>query len=182
MSRLITLTAALALVAATVVVAGCGEEEHHEVIEGEAIEVGHARYTVQLTRFMNPSLPEDDAYLAGHADAPEGKRFLGVFVKVENDGDEPVSPLDGLFVEDTRENHYEPRQPTNRFMLGNDEFGNDELAPGETAPRPGTPAEFSPISGSLVLFLVDDFVTENRPLTLVIPGPGDERGEVQLDM
>jgi hypothetical protein len=43
-------------------------------------------------------------------------------------------------------------------------------------------AASGPIKGSMLLYLVDEQATENRPLELEIPGPDGETGTVALDL
>ena len=45
-----------------------------------------------------------------------------------------------------------------------------------------SPPQQGPIEGSLVLFLLPDDASENRPLTLEIESPDGEKGEVKLDL
>ena len=48
-------------------------------------------------------------------------------------------------------------------------------------PAPGTAAANGPTQGAIVLFLVDQAVSENRPLKLEIELQG-ETGEITLDI
>jgi hypothetical protein len=45
-----------------------------------------------------------------------------------------------------------------------------------------TTPQSGPIEGSLVLFLLTDDASQNRPLTLEIESPNGEKGEVKLDL
>lgn len=170
-------TWALLLAAAALLAAGCGIEEELDVKEGEPVEVGGLEYNVQLTRFLNPSDREDRAYLAGRPKAPPGKAYLGVFVRVENEGDEAASPPAGISIGDTLGNEYEPVRSRSLYAL---DFGAG-IPPGGHLPAPDSPAASGPVQGALVLFLVDAGVTENRPLELEIPGGGGP-GKVELDI
>ena len=55
------------------------------------------------------------------------------------------------------------------------------LAAGADIPAPGTAAANGPTQGAIVLFLVNEGVTENRPLKLEIDSQG-ETGEITLDI
>jgi hypothetical protein len=55
------------------------------------------------------------------------------------------------------------------------------LAGHSDIPAPGTPAANGPTQSALVLFLMDQGVTENRPLKLEIDYAG-ETGEITLDI
>ena len=172
---------ALALTAAAMAVAlpaaGCGEEEELNVVEGEPVELGELRYNVQITRFLNPDDPEDIAYLEGEPDPPEGESYFGVFMTVENEGEELVEVPSAFEVVDTRDNAFESLESESPYAL---ELGT-RLGPDEELPAPDTPAASGPIKGAMLLFLVDENVTENRPLELEIPSPAGD-GTVELDI
>ena len=175
-ARLLAAFACLAV--AGLLAAGCGEEEHLEVAEGERLELGELIYNIQMTRFLNPDDLEDRAYLEGNRRPPRGKSYLAVFLKVENHGERPVPLPGGLTVHDTRGNEYHPLEAESVFAL---DLGDRVPADGEL-PRPDTAAASGPVKGAMLLFLVDDFVSQNRPMKLEIPAPDGEPGEVVLDI
>src|SRR5687768_296329 len=99
--------------AALMVAAGCGESEHEsEVVEGEPVELGEVSYNVQITRFLNPSDPEDGQYLQGQQIPPPKPEdsYLAVFIEVDNEGDTDATlPAEAdLDVVDTTEATYPP--------------------------------------------------------------------------
>src|ERR687897_740023 len=110
MRRLSRLGLAALLLVAALLVAGCGEEEGLDVAEGEPVELGELRYNVQITRFLNPNDPEDEAYLVGQPDASPDEEYLGVLMTVENESDSSVQLPNEMTVVDTRNNTYEPRE------------------------------------------------------------------------
>ena len=58
----------LTVAAAALVLAGCGNKVEVRTVaetEGIYIDVGELKYQVQLSRIINPSEPEDAAYLQG---------------------------------------------------------------------------------------------------------------------
>jgi hypothetical protein len=170
--------AVLLAIGALIIGPGCGEEHSLEVEEGEPLELGDLAYTIQLTRFLNPQDSEDRAYLQGQPEVPEGESYLGVFMLIENEGDEPApAGIDEMRIVDTRDNHFGPVESESEFALrsGATVPGDGEL------PQPDTPAASGPIQGSLVLFLVRDEITENRPVELEIEREG-ETGLVELDI
>ena len=172
------LTAALAVLALGVLSA-CGEEEELEVIEGEPLELGEMSYNVQITRFLNVNDTEDAGYLEGQDDAPVGEQYLASFIRIENHGEETETIPTDIHVEDTRGNVYEPLDTTaNPFGL---DLGS-ELAAEGTLPRPDSVAASGAIKGAMLLFLVEESASENRPLELIIPGPDGEHGSVELDL
>jgi hypothetical protein len=177
--RLTRLALVAALLAGALTVAGCGEDEEElDVIEGEPVELGELRYNVQITRFLNPSDPEDEAYLVGQRDASPDDDYLGVFMTIENESDSSVQLPDEMTVVDTRDNTYEPRESESVYAL---ELGAT-LEGGGELPAPATPAATGPISGAMVLFLVNRNVTENRPIELEIPSSTGEEARVELDI
>ena len=175
----IALIAALAL--ALVVLAGalsaCGAEEESEAAEGEPIEVAGLAYNVQITRFLNPDDNEDAGYLVGQPPAPPGKGYLGVFLVIENDGDEPLASADNYTVIDTIDAEYDYVESESPYAL---DVGAEVPAEGQL-PLPDTTAATGPNQGSLLIFQVDDGVGDNRPLTLEVE-TSDGTGEVILDI
>ncbi len=176
LSTLLLLTVALASLA---LITGCGEEEKElEAIEGEALELGELTYTVQITRFLNPGSREDRTYLRGQEAPPEGKDYLGVFMRVENEGGEEAQIPSEFPVVDTRENTFEALESESEFAL---ELGA-EIPAGGRIPAFDTAAASGPIKGSMLLYLLDEAATENRPLELEIAGPDGETAHVELDL
>lgn len=167
------------LVAALGLLAGCGgEETEREAVEGEPLELGELLYNVQITRFLNPSNRDDAAYLEGLEEAPPGEEYLAVFMRINNEGSEPEQVPSSFTVRDSRDAEFEPLELENPFAL---DFGA-VIEPGGTVPAPDTPAASGPIKGSMVLFLVDQSASENRPLKLEIPSSDGESGEITLDI
>jgi hypothetical protein len=169
--------AALAL-AAGPVFAGCGEEEELDVIEGEPVELGQLRYNVQITRFLNASDPEDEAYLVGQPQASPNHEYLAVFMTVDNEGDSTARLPDEMTIRDTRDNTYDPLESKSVYAL---ELGSS-VPGGDEVPAPDTPAASGPISGAMLVFLVNRTVTENRPIELEIPSSGGKEARVELDI
>jgi hypothetical protein len=163
---------------ASVVATGCGEDENElNVKEGEPLELGDLRYNVQITRFLNPDDAEDAAYLQGEPDPAPGKAYLAVFMTVENAGDDVLDVPGDFRVVDTRDNTYKPVPSDSAYALD----PGTPVGSGEDLPAPDTPAASGPIKGAMVLFLVDQGVTENRPLELEIPSSSGD-GHVELDI
>src|SRR5215218_9898809 len=81
------LTAAAAIVLG-VLLSGCdtAPENANQVTEGQGIKLGDLLYNVQITRILNPSDAEDKAYLVGQKPLSGDQYYLGVFMRVENEG------------------------------------------------------------------------------------------------
>jgi hypothetical protein len=175
------LALAFVLALASSALAGCGNEEEtsaHE--EGIPIKLGELEFNVQETRYLNPAQPDDSEYLAGQAlPPPPEKVYLGVFLTIHNDGDDPVRlpTHEETTVVDTTDAAYQAIPSDTPFAapLGT------ELGPGEDVPAEDTAAQTGPVQGALAIFFVDLTVDANRPLTLEIEYQG-ETGEVTLDI
>ena len=197
---------ALALCAAFVVSA-CGEEEPElHVVEGEPLELGEVHYNVQITRFLNPDDPEDQGYLVGQEPPEPGMAYLGVFLTVENEGDEEFDLPYAFKVRDTQAEDgashglgiYDPIPSSSVYALqlpGQDESVKGGIEPGTVddlqpttvpahgeIPIPDSTAAEGVIGGAMLLFLVEGNVAENRPLELEVPGDAGENGFIELDI
>ena len=167
----------LALTALVSFAAGCGEEEGTDVSEGEPLELGEMGFNVQITRFLNPASPEDSTYLEGAPELETGQQYLAVFMQVSNDGEEPNVVPKPFRIVDTRGTIYDQVPVENPFAL---EAG-EVVEPDEMVPGPETAAATGPIKGSMILFVLDENATEDRPLQLEVPGPTGV-GTVELDL
>lgn len=170
----------LALFGASLVIAACGNSEPElHVIEGEAVEIGEVLHTVQITRFLNPDSVEDRSYLEGAPPEAKGKNYLAVFIKIQNEGSEETTVPLSYKIVDTRGNVYRPLFLDNPFAL---EFGATIEAEGHV-PESDSAAAAGPVKGSMMLFLIDEVASENRPLELIVPGGSDSpEGSVELDL
>jgi hypothetical protein len=172
------LLAALVLSAVSVF-AGCGaSNETTDIFEAEPVELGELQWNVVYSRFLNPYDTEDKAYLVGQPKPPPNATYLGIFVKVKNqDKDNPQPLPPSLTIEDTQHEEFEaiPSDSEYALHLGSDIPPEDQVPALDSTPATG------PIQGSLVLFLIPDKSSENRPLELVIPGEGGP-ATVELDL
>jgi hypothetical protein len=172
---------AIALALALLGVAGCGGEElSHEAEEGVPIELGDLEFNVQLSRFLNPTDPQDSEYLAGQqVPPPPGESYLAVFMTIGNKSDEPQRlPGPGqVDVVDTTGTAYEATPSNTDFAVP---LGSTLPPDGEIPPL-GSAAQTGSVEGALVLFLVGRDAPENRPLELEIEHEG-ETGTVTLDI
>jgi len=177
------LGAALVLAAALiagVLLSGCETDPESDlsVEEGQPMRLGELLYNVQISRFLNPSDPEDKAYLAGQAAPPRDKLYFGVFLLIENESDSAQEVPTGFEVVDTEGTRFEPLPSQSLFalQLGGRVPANAQLPEAESTAANG------PIEGAMVLFLIDEAATEDRPLTLDIPSSAGSVGEVELDI
>jgi len=161
--------------------AGCGQEEEGtpEAVEGEPLHVGELIYNVAITRFLNPNIVEDSAYLAGAPEEPPGMTYLGVFILIENDGEEEVPSANNYSVVDGSHTVYRPVENVETaFSL---DVGAPVPPDGEI-PALDTVAAAGPTQGALLVFLVSDDVSEQRPLELKISSVIAGEGLIELDI
>ncbi len=173
-----SLLAALALAALVGGVSACGYESHEtDVAEGEPVKLGDVTYNVIFSRYLNRNDTEDSAYLVGQPAPPPGSAYFGVFFQVENEADTPQPLPESLTITDADHQKFEsiPSKSLYALHLGSDIDAEDVLPALDSTPQQGA------IEGSLVLFLLPDSASENRPLILEIPGQ-DENAEVTLDL
>jgi hypothetical protein len=177
---LLSLLAPLALLVLAVGVSACGyESDSTHVNEGESVELGELKYNVTFSRYLNPKDTEDEAYLVGQKESPKGETYFGVFFEVQNESDEPQVLPSTLTITDVDENEFEVLPSKSIFALPFD----GEVESEEQIPRLDTPAQQGPIEGSVAIFLLPESASEDRPLTLHIPGTeGEEGAEVTLDL
>jgi hypothetical protein len=177
---LLSLLALLALLLLVVGVSACGyESDSTHVVEGEPVELGELKYNVTFSRYLNPDDNEDEAYLVGQEEPPKGESYFGVFFEVQNESDEPQVLPSTLTITDVDENEFEVLESESIFALPFD----GEVESEEQIPRLDTAPQLGAIEGSVALFLLPESASENRPLTLHIPGgEGEEGAAVELDL
>jgi hypothetical protein len=162
--------------------AACGnkDEERTRGSEGEFIHAGEAVYQVQLTRLLNPRQRPDDTLVRGQLRLPRDEQFLGVFMKIKNEGKKGYLPPRDMRVVDSEGNEYLP------LDANQSNFGLDfaaEIAPGAFAPPPDSPAIEGRSGASLVLFRVKNVsATDNLPLILEIPNGTRVPSRIALDV
>lgn len=177
--RLPVVLLTLVAFAAAAFASGCGKTNDSTFAkEGAVLTLGDLEYNVVITRYLNPNDVEDKAYLEGAPPLPKEDYYLGVFMQVKNIGDTAQSLPLGLTVTDTEGNKVIPATLDNDFALP---LGS-QVEPGAQIPDPESAAANGPIQGSMVLFLIDQAATENRPLELQIPAADGETGEIELDL
>ena len=175
---------------ASLAVTGCGNKE--EVIreantEGPYVTVNDLKYQVQISRILNPGEIEDEGYLRA---LPEGEDlqpsaedvWFGVFMRVENDTEEPHAPATQFEIEDTQEDVFEPLDipfEDNLFVYD----PPPEIPPETVYPLLNSQASDNTIRGGMLLFKVTTDSLYNRPLELKIIDPeGGPDGMINLDI
>jgi hypothetical protein len=176
----------LAAVAA-LVASGCGNKETTATVadtEGIYVTVDGLKYQIQISRILNPAAPDDSHYLRGVAATEtlgDDEVWYGIFMRVENDGDDPHATAENFKITDTQDDVYEPIEldaATNDFV-----YEPTDLQPGKLLPEPDTPAYDNTIRGGLILFKVNAAALANRPLELEIESPsGGDNAIVDIDV
>jgi hypothetical protein len=184
--RLATTLTALAMAGPVLGLSACGNK--HEVIkeaetEGVYVNVGELKYQVQISRALNPrAISEDATFIEGvEEELAADEVWFAVFVRVENETDEPVVPAEHFEIEDQLDEVYEPVEipETNAFH-----YSLDPVGPKSAAPSPDSVArQLGSIGGMLQLFKLKKATLDNRPLELIISTdePEDE-ATVELDV
>jgi hypothetical protein len=190
MSRSLRTLLLAAAATASLAVAGCGNKEEavrEANTEGPYVTVNDLKYQVQISRILNPGEVEDAGYLRG---LPEGEDpvppaedvWFGIFMRVENDTEEPHAPATQFAIEDTQDDVFEPLDipfDDNLFV-----YDPPPEIPAETVyPVLNSAASDNTIKGGMLLFKVATDALYNRPLELRIVDPeGEADGMINLDI
>lgn len=173
------LFAALALAVLSLGVAACGySSDSKDVVEGESVKLGDLQFTVIFSRYLNPNDTEDSAYLVGQPAPPNGSTYFGVFFLIQNESNDPQKLPSTVSITDADKQEYEliPSESLYALPFGTEVEGQEQIPVLDSTPQQG------PIEGSLALFLLPAEASDNRPLTLHIPGATGEDAEVTLDL
>jgi hypothetical protein len=179
---------AIACLAVAAALAASGCDKHEKVTraetEGILVTVDDLKYQIQISRILNPAARDDSHYLRG---LPAGEELAGdevwyaIFMRVENDKDEPHATAESFRITDTQDDEFEPIEldaGVNSFV-----YEPTELGPGELVPAPDTPAYDNTIRGGLILFKLTPDALANRPLELEIESPsGGENAVIDIDV
>jgi hypothetical protein len=172
------LLAVLLLAATAFALSACGySSDSKDVVEGEPVKLGELQYNVVFSRFLNPKDNEDSAYLVGQPQPPAGHSYFGVFLEVQNESEEPQTLAGSFTITDAGHQTFEAIPSKSLYALP---FGGEVESQEQIPILDSTPQE-GPIEGALVLFELPASASENRPLTLEIPGP-EGPAEVTLDL
>jgi len=172
------LLATLALAALATSFSACGySSDSRDVVEGEVVKLGDLKYQVVFSRFLNANDNEDSAYLVGQPAPSSGTSYFGVFLEVQNKSEETQTLAKTASIEDVDHQTFEaiPSESLYAFPFG------AEVESQEPIPAPDSTPQQGPIEGSMVLFELPEEASQNRPLTLTIPGP-DGPAKVTLDL
>lgn len=163
---------------------GGAQAEIAIVAETEAIYVplDGMKYQVQVSRQLNPDIIDDRDYFDGVSEDSmelvDDELWFGIWMRVENEVEEPRRSIDDFEIHDSQENIYRPVA----YGPGNPFSYRATLVQGkELYPDPNSPAGERQPSGSLLLFKLRRISLDNRPLELVMKTPEGETATVSLD-
>lgn len=174
----LSLFALLLLAASALALSACGwSSTSKDVSEGEPVKLGELQYNVVFSRYLNPKDNEDSAYLVGQPPPKDAHNYFGVFLEVQNESEEPQTLADSFTITDAGHQTFDAIESESLYALP---FGG-EVESQEQIPILDSTPQQGPLEGSLVLFEIPASASENRPLTLSIPGP-EGPAEVTLDL
>ena len=186
--RISTPLVAMAALGAALALGACGNKTtsiHGGETEGIYVDVGQLKYQVEISRQLNPSIPEDRTFLS---DVAQGSRNLApdelwfaVFVRIENETDKAQTPASVYTIKDTEGHEYRPVE-LGRFNPFR--YTTDPVPPHGVAPHPDSVAgENTSIAGRELLFRLKRDTLDNRPLTLTIESAsGTDKATDVLDV
>jgi hypothetical protein len=175
---------------AALALGACGDRVPHHFANAEEtassglyVDAGPITYQVQISRQLNPYNIEDKQYLIG---VPKGaapstsQMWFAVFMWAKNQTKRAHLTSDHFTITDTQSNTYHPiaiNSSVNPLA-----WTPQMLSPGATEPAPDSPASNDLTQGAELLFIVNNSVYDNRPLTLHIYPPSGREAMVQLDL
>jgi hypothetical protein len=181
MRRLIAMAVLAVLVAGTAT--ACSKKEVLPRREGLAVEVGGLKYTVYITRELNPRDVEDRDYIPPQ-DAGTGFAYYGVFLQVCNSDNGPTrTPSNDMRILDSQGGTYAPETLPATAVFA---YRPVPLERKRCIPTPGSAAFSGVTSGALLVFKLPISAVENRPMDLEISPPATgiapKRERIELDI
>jgi hypothetical protein len=184
---------ALALLAA-IVLGACGDSHTHVstgTYAGESgqnapyLDVGPLVYEVQLSRQLNPTNPEDAAYLqglgSGERTLATGQEWFAVFVQVYNNTSRSLTSASDVTISDTQGNTYTPVAPS---PINPYAYRPGRVPAKGRLPEPDTTTASGPTQGALLLYKIQTVSLDNRPLEIRIVDPTNpsQTASAELDV
>jgi predicted small lipoprotein YifL len=179
-----------AAIVAALSLAACGSRGPQHFANAEAtassglyVDAGPVTYQVQISRELNQYNTEDRQYLIG---VPKGvapstsQMWFAVFLWAKNQTHSVHVTSDHFTITDSQGNTYRPIKLDS--AVNTLAWTPQLLRPGTTEPSPDSPASNDLTGGAELLFILDNSVYDNRPLTLHIYPPSGRDAMVQLDL
>jgi hypothetical protein len=171
-------------------VAACGHKEAHPSVadannNGAYVDAGPVSYQLQVSRVLNPYGTEDSQYVRGLPSGTSGptadEEWYGVFLWAKNQTNKTQTTANNFVIVDTQGNRYYPLKlnaDVNPYA-----WTSQRLAPLAVQPGPDTTASFGPTQGQMLLFKIGNSAYANRPLTLEILSPSNQKlASISLDL
>lgn len=188
MPRIARTLASCLAVAAALAAAGCGNKEETAIVghtEGIYVTVDDLKYQVQLSRILNPASPEDQGYLRGvpasEQDLAQDEVWFAIFMRVQNETDQPLTPSEEFTIKDTQDAEFRPLEinPDLNVFL----YEPRAIPGGHLLPELNSPPADNTIQGALILFKVKTESLYNRPLEFEIHSrQGGDNAVIDLDV
>src|SRR3954466_14599830 len=179
---------ALTAVVATLGLGACGNKTvsiHGGETEGIYLDVGQLKYQVEISRQLNPSIPEDRTFLSdvasGDRKLAQDELWFAVFVCIENETDQAQAPASVYTITDTEGKVY---RPVSLGRFNPFRYTTDPVPAASVSPQPDSVAgENTSIAGRELLFSLKRETLDNRPLTLTIESAsGADKATDDLDV
>ncbi len=158
-----------------------------EVREGLAVPVDGVRYTVFITRQLNPTDPEDQEYLRGVEEPEPGRVYYGVFIEAcaPREEERGLRTAEEFAIEDTVGTTYHPKELPSENVFA---YRPRKLAPGLCIPNETSATAYAPTGGHMLLFDLPVAAGENRPFELEVSShlnrfhPKKQTAKFELDI
>ncbi len=183
----------LALLLCSLLIAACGQEaqdeggyqtENAQVAETEGIylDLQGIKYQVQLSKQLNPALPDDAAFVDGVLGGntlADDEVWFAVFMRAENVTEEAVPLAREFQILDTTGEEFRPVAVDKRNEWS---YQPITVQDKDKYPGPNSPAGERSPNGAMLLFKVKRASLDNRPLELEIVAENGDKGIVDLDV
>lgn len=172
------LRAAVPVLVACALLAGCGEDDRVEAVEAQetnSVTVGEIEYRVTMFRQLNPRIAPDQTLY--DQTPPDGEAVMAAFLQVCNHGEAEETPTDDIHLENAFGTKYEPVEAAGADPL---HYRAQPVGPDDCRPRDGSVADQA-LPGAGIVFEVPIADLRERPFVLEISAEGGER-RVELDL
>lgn len=183
----------LALVAASLLVAGCnGKQDAYKfgkntsvASESTYLDADGLTYQVQISRAINPSLIADGELFRdlppGTTPPSKDEEWFGVWLQVSNQTGRTIKSTPDFEITDTLGNAYKPLAVGTQNVLA---YNAQPILPHQLLPLRNSIAFRSASQGAFLLFKLPYSIYQNRPADLHIQSPvsGQTLASVELDL
>lgn len=175
------------LAVASLSLAACGQKHAvvtHAETEGVYVDLGQLDYQAQISRILNPAIAPDTSYVSGvpefASELADDETWFGVFIRVQNQTDEPHEATTDIKIVDTTGEEFRPLTldpEANAFA-----YRGQVVEPGAVVPSPDSAPGLSSAQGRLLLFKLTYEALGNRPVELILEGEDGSEATIVLDL